>query len=76
MQSLLLPYDIESPWVPTPVAALLRYMTHHLSEQTDLLKPWPLIEMAFHSMLTCHVSPISGIDWNAYAGMSPDPGIT
>ena len=26
----------------------------------------------FRSMLPCHVSPISGIDWNAYAGMSPD----
>ncbi|MFT6436825.1 MAG: hypothetical protein ACJAVI_004897 [Candidatus Azotimanducaceae bacterium] len=31
--------DIESPWVPTPVAVLLRYMTHHLSEQAGLLKP-------------------------------------
>ena len=34
-----LPYDIELQWVPTPVAVLLCYMTHHLSEQTDLLKP-------------------------------------
>ena len=30
---------IASPWVPIPVAVPLRYMTHHLSEQTNQRKP-------------------------------------
>ena len=30
---------IASPSVPIPATVLLRYMTHHLSEPTDLRKP-------------------------------------
>jgi hypothetical protein len=53
-------------------AAPSRYMTHRLSERTKPPKFSPRIGMVFHSMPPCHVSPISGIDWNDYADISPD----